>query len=803
MTKDLRFGWRMLWRNPGFTLMAAIALALGIGANTAIFSVVNAVILQRMPFEKPDRLVMVWERSPPTNLTSVNTNVVNPLNFLEWQARNHSYERIAAISAGRASLTGQGEPEVVPEMYVSNGFFEIMGVKPILGRWFTPEEHVRGSDQVAILSESLWRRGFAADPNVLGKTILADNTGVKIVGVMPMSFRFPQIRADVWEPMAIDRVQAAKNGRYLSTVARLRDGATIASAQADMNVLMPQLQRERPDFNAKWGITVVGLREQAIGNLRTPLLVLLGAVALVLLIACANVANLMLMRAAGRGREIAVRAALGAGAMRIARQLLIESTMLSAIGGALGLLIGLWAVKLLAAALPDTIAYANLKTIQIDATVFLFALLISFATGILFGLAPAIKAARTDVQQALKDGGRGFSSGRSFARSALVVAEVALSMILLIGAGLLIRSFARLASVDPGFDAPHVLSMNLAVWGRMKSDQQLVNFASQLLDRVRALPGVEAAGTTHFLPLGGLIPGTGFSRMDRPKPAPGEEPVTEVLCVMPGYFAAMGIPMERGRAFDQHDREGAPLTVVINHAAAQLLYPNENPIGKPLHVWWNHPDDPYEIVGVVGDVHQKSLDQEASPGVFLSMAQTPTSPLYLVARTHGDPKQLANAIQAQIHSMDRDMPITDVRTMDEYITGSVATARFNTVLLGGFAALALVLAAVGIFGVISYSVAQRTQEIGIRRALGADTAGVLRLVLTQAMGLTAAGIVAGIVGAFAVTRLLQTLLFQVTPTDAATFIGVSVVLSGVALLASYLPAHRAARVDPMIALRYE
>jgi putative ABC transport system permease protein len=345
--------------------------------------------------------------------------------------------------------------------------------------------------------------------------------------------------------------------------------------------------------------------------------------------------------------------------------------------------------------------------------------------------------------------------------------------------------------------------MNLAVAGRVKSDQALVDFASQLLDRVRALPGVEAAGTTHFLPLGGTIPGTDFSRADRPKPAPGEEPVTEVLCVMPGYFAAMGVPIERGRPFDRHDREGAPLTVVINHAAAQLLYPNEDPIGKPLNVWWNHPDQPYEIVGVVGDVHQKSLDQEASPGVFLALAQTPTSPLFVIARTHGDPRQLSNAIQAQIHSLDRDMPISDIKTMDEYVTGSVASARFNTVLLGGFAALALVLAAVGIFGVISYSVAQRTQEIGIRRALGADTAGVLRLVLGQAMGLTAAGVVAGIAGAFAVTRLLQSLLFEVTPTDAATFIGVSILLSAVALLASYLPARRAAKVDPMTALRYE
>jgi putative ABC transport system permease protein len=757
------------------------------------------VMLQRMRFENPDRLVMVWEASPRTG----KANVVNPINFLEWQARNHSFERIAAIFGGAASLTGEGEPEVAPEMVVSDGFFQIMGVKPMLGRWFTPEEDVRGNHHVAILSESLWRRRYGADPNILGKTILVDNVSEKIVGVMPAQFRFPQIRADLWEPMAIDRVQAMRNGRYLSTVARLRVGATLTNAQADMNVIASQLQNERPDFNSKWGITIIGLREQSIGNVRRPLLVLLGAVGLVLLIACANVANLMLMRAAGRGREIAVRSALGAGALRIARQLLVESTMLSAIGGALGLLIGVWAMRILSAALPDTIAYANLKTIQIDATVFLFTLAVSLGTGILFGLAPAIKAARTDVQTSLKDGGRGFSSGRSFARSALVVAEVALSMVLLISAGLLIKSFARLASVDPGFDAPHVLSMNLAVGGRFKTEPQMVEFARQVLDRIRALPGVEAAGTTHFLPLRGMGSATGFWRADQSAPEHGSEPVTEVACVMPGYFAAMGIPVQRGRVFDDRDRDSAPATVVLNRAAARLFYPNEDPVGKQLTVQWDHPDKPYEIIGVVGDIHQRSLDQDTKPGIFLAMAQAPTAPLVLVARAHGDPKRLAVALQAQIHSLDRDMPISDIKTMDEYVSESVAPARFNTVLLGGFAGLALVLAAVGIFGVISYSVAQRTQEIGIRRALGADTVSVLRLVLTQAMGLTAAGVIAGIAGAFAVTRLLQTLLFEVAPTDAATFIGVSIVLCAVAFLASYLPARRAAKVDPMIALRYE
>jgi putative ABC transport system permease protein len=794
MSKDIRFGWRMLWRNPGFTIMAAMVLALGIGANTAIFSVVNAVMLQRMPFENPDRLVMVWEKDPRGK-----PNVVNGANFQAWQARNHSFERIAAFIAGAASL-GDGEPEVVQEVYATVDYFPILGVKPLIGRWFEPGEDVVDHGDLVILSEGLWRRRYGADPNVLGKIIRVDNSPHKVIGVMPATFRFPQVQPELWEPRVIG---PNSPGRSLSVLARLRPGATISSAQADMNVIATQLQQERPDFDAKWGITIVGLREHAIGNVRTPLLVLLGAVGVVLLIACANVANLMLMRAASRGREVAVRAALGAGAMRIARQLLVESTMLSAIGGAVGLLIGVWAVKLLAAALPDTIAYANLKTIQIDATVFLFTLLVSLGTGILFGLAPAIKAARTDVQASLKDGGRGFSAGRSYARSALVVAEVALSMILLISAGLLIKSFSRLANVNPGFDAPHVLSMALAPWGRFKTETQLVEFVRQVLDRVRALPGVEAAGTTHFLPLSGMGSATGFWRADQAAPEHGSEPITEVACVMPGYFAAMGIPVQRGRVFDDRDREGAPATVVINRAAARLLYPGEDPVGKQLTVEWDHPDQPYEIVGVVGDIRQRSLDQDTRPGIFLSMAQAPTAPLVLVARAHGDPKRLTVAMQAQVHALDHDMPISDIKTMDEYISESVAPARFNTVLLGGFAGLALVLAAVGIFGVISYSVAQRTQEIGIRRALGADTVSVLRLVLTQAMGLTAAGVIAGIAGAFAVTRLLQTLLFEVAPTDAATFIGVSIVLCAVAFLASYLPARRAAKVDPMIALRYE
>jgi len=795
MGKDLRFGLRTLWKSPGFALMAILALGLGIGANTAIFSVVNAVMLQRMPYENPDRLVMVWEQSPRTS----KTNVANPTNFLDWRARNQSFDRLAALVQFDISLTGDGEPEVISNLAVSDGFFQILGVQPLLGRWFTPQEDTPGNDRVAILSEGLWRRRFGADPNILNRRMQINGREFPIVGVMPAGFRFPLTQADVWQPMAIDRAKTYE-GRYLSTVGRLHGNASVASAQADMNLIAAQLQKERPNFNSKWGITVVGLREQAIGDVRTPLLVLLGAVGLVLLIACANVANLLLMRAAGRGREMAIRAALGASAGRIARQLLMESSLLAVLGGALGLMIGIQAMHLLTLALPDTINYANLKTIHLDTTVFLFTAAISIATGILFGLAPALKAARADVQEALKDGGRSVTGARSVTRQALVVAEVALSMTLLIGAGLLIRSFARLARVNPGFDAQHVLSMQLSVAGRY-GGEKLVAFGQQMLERVRTLPGVEAAGTSHFLPLGRIIPGTGFFRADQPRPNHGEEPVTDVLVVMPGYFAAMSTPIVRGRVFDDQDRAGAPHRVVINRTLARQFFPNEDPIGKVLAIQWGK--WPYEIIGEVEDVHQQSLDKDVKAEVFLCNLQEPTGPVYLVARTHGDPRLLAKAIQAEIHSLDRDIPISDVKTMDEYVAAAVAAPRFNTILLGGFAALALLLAAVGIFGVISYSVAQRTQEIGIRRALGAGTGSVMRLVVAQGMGLAAIGIAIGLVGALAATRLLQTLLFGVTPTDPVTFGGVVVVLSAVAFVASYWPARRAARVDPMEALRHE
>ncbi len=792
---DVRYAFRTLLKSPGFTMMAAIALALGIGANTAIFSVVNAVLLHKLPFADADRLVMVWEKSPRTN----KANVVNATNFLRWQERNHSFERIAAFVQYDVSITGDGEPEVIPNLAVTNGFFEMLGVQPLIGRWFTAQEDTPGNDRVAILSEGLWRRRFGADPNILGRNIKIDNREMRIVGVMPGDFRFPQTRAELWQPLAIDRARVSR-GRSLSTLAKLRDGATISSAQADMNVIAAQLQKERPDFDSKWGSVVIGLREQAVGDVRRPLLLLLGAVGLVLLIACANVANLMLIRAAGRSREIAIRGALGASGGRIVRQLLVESVLLACFGGALGLLLGSEMIQVLAVALPDTINYANLKTIHLDTTVFLFAAGISLVTGVLFGLAPALKAMRTDIQKTLRDGGRGVAGSRSLTRQVLVVVEVALSMMLLIGAGLLIRSFARLASVDPGFDVQHVVSMQLSA-SNYATPEKYVGFVEQVLQRIRALPGVEAAGTSDFLPLGRVIPGTGFWRADQPRPNPGEEAVTDVLVVTPGYFAAMNIPLVRGRVFDENDRPNTPHLVVINQALAKQFFPNEDPVGKPLAVQWG--PQPYRIAGVVGDVHQRSLDKEIKAEVFISNLQEPTGPLYLVARTHGDPKSILKAMQAEIHSLDRDVAISDAKTMDQYISAQVAAPRFNAILLGGFAGLALLLAAVGIFGVISYSVTQRRQEIGIRRALGASAATVLRLVIVHGMALAAIGMAIGLAAAFAVTRLLESLLFGVTATDTVTFLSVAGLLGAVAFAASFWPAWRASRVDPAEALRYE
>jgi putative ABC transport system permease protein len=799
MLGELRHALRSLLASPGFTVVAIVALALGIGASTSIFSVVNAVLLKPLPFPDAERLVMVWEQTPRTG----KPNVANPINFLEWRSRNRSFERISAFIQTPVNLAGDADPEQVLGLIVTEGFFEILGGRPALGRTFRPEEDTAGNTRVVVLSHELWQRRWGGDPGVVGKKITLNTNTVEIVGVMPPAFRFPNTRAELWVPYGMDRARMQRTGRFLSTVARLRPGVSLDSARADMELIGAQLRAERPEFNAKWGTTVVGLREQSVGEIRTPLLVLFGAVGFVLLIACANVANLMLIRATRRQRELAVRTALGASRWRLARQLLVESVTLAAAGGALGAVAAVWATRALVAMIPDSMSVHNVTAVGVDRNVLLFAVLATFGTGILFGVTPAVKAGGVDLHDALKEGARGASAGGSRTRSLLVVVEVALSMILLVGAGLLIRSFTRLLEVNPGFEAGKVLTMRVSTGGRFSNGQQTSAFLEQVLDRVRAIPEVKAAGSIHFLPLTGLLSATGFWRADRPRPSPGDEPVTQTFVIAQGYFAALGIPLLGGRAFDPRDRAGAPPVTIVNRELANRYFPGEDPVGKRLHIQWGRPEENYEIVGVVGSIRHLGLEKSPEPALFLANLQEPNGFINLVIRTSGDPMRIAPAVKSEIRTIERDIPVSEVRTMEQYMARAVARPHFNVVLLGAFAGLALALASLGLFGVISYSVAQRTQEIGIRRALGAPDGRVIAMVVKQGMLLAFAGVAVGLAGALALTRFLETLLFEIKPTDAATFAAVAAVLTVVTLGACLVPALRAARVDPMTALRYE
>ena len=801
--KDLRFALRILWNSPGFSAVALLALVLGIGANTAMFSVVNAVLLRPLPFRDPGRLVMVWEASPRTG----QNNVANPQNVADWQTRNRSFEAMAAYVPFQQtmSLTGDGAPEEVPGNYATREFFSILGVQPILGRNFLPEEDVAGErNNIALISEGLWRRRYGADPGILGKKLVVRGTPVSVIGVLPASFRFPDVKADIWELVHLDP-QAPRRGRFLAPIARLRPGVSVAQAQADMHRIAAQLAAENPAFDTKWGASVVPMREQFTGELRTPLLVLLAAVGLVLLISCANVANLMLMRSSARQREMAIRTALGASRARIIRQLLAESILLGGVGGGLGLLAAIWAKDILLAMLPESMSVAKVNSVTIDHNVLAFTLLVSLCTGLLFGLLPAVRVSRPRLSEALKEGGRAASASlnRNRARAALVASEIAVALMLLIGAGLLIKSFFRYENVPPGFQPDRILSLRISLTSaRYPNLQQAGAGLSEILRRIEQVPGVKSAGSIQFPPLSGLRSATGFWVADEPAPKPGDEPVTDVSIVTPGYFGTMSIPLIRGRLFDQRDRAGAPQVVIISQALARQQFPRQDPIGRPLFVQWGR-KTPYQIVGVVGDVRQIGLDREPAPNVYFPDAQEPNGGGTLVIRTPADPMKLAPAIEQVIHAYDRDQAIADIQPLEAYLASSVARPRFQSVLIASFAGLALLLAAIGIFGVMSYSVAQRAHEIGIRVALGARSGQVLRLVVGQGLALALTGTAAGLAGAFALTRYLKSLLFEVSPTDPMTFIAVPLLLCAVALAASYIPARRATRLDPMVTLRFE
>jgi putative ABC transport system permease protein len=799
---DLRFAVRVLWKSPEFTGIALLALVLGIGANTAIFSVVNAVLLRPMPFQDPERLVVVWETSPRTN----KNNVANPQNFAEWRTLNRSFEAMAGYVPFQlsVSITGDGVPEDVPVNYITREFFPILGVQPAIGRNFLPEEDTSSDDNVALISDGLWRRRYGADRNIVGKKLIVRGKPTSVVGVLPPNFRFPEVKADVWLLSHIDAT-GQRRGRYLGAIARLKPGVNLSQAQADMKMIAAQLANENPAFDTNWGAAVVPIREQFTGTLRTPLLVLLGAVGLVLLIACANVANLMLMRSSARHREMAIRTSLGATRGRIVRQLLVESMLLGITGGALGLLFAVWAKDLLLAMLPESMSVAKVNSVTIDTNVLAFTVILSLSTGLFFGLLPALRASRPDLSDALKEGGRAISASlrRNQMRAALVAGEMAVALMLLIGAGLLIQSFIRLNNVSPGFQPDRILSMHIGLSSnRYANNQQIAAGLDDIVQRIQQVPGAASVGSIQWPPLSGLNSATGYWVTGRPVPKPGTEPVTGVSIVTPGYFSTMSIPLIRGRLFTAHDREGSPQVTIISQALAREHFPNRNPIGQRLFVQWGR-KTPYEIVGVVGDVKHDGLDQESMPRVYFPNAQEPQSVATLVIRTGENPMKLAPVIEQVIHAYDKDQAVSDIQPLDVFLTKSVARPRFQSVLLSSFAGLALLLAAIGIFGVMSYSVAQRTHEIGIRVALGAQRDQVLRLVVGQGLFLALIGTAAGLSGAFALTRYLRTLLFNVSPTDWVTFTVVPVILCGVALAASYFPGRRATQVDPMQALRHE
>ncbi|HYY56574.1 MAG TPA: ABC transporter permease [Pyrinomonadaceae bacterium] len=806
--QDLRYGLRTLSKTPGFTLAAVLALALGIGANSAIFSVANAVLLKPLPYSEPERLVMIWGDLFKPGLDEIGASAPE---FNDYREQGHVFESLACYTEGGFNLSGEGEPERISGAYVSADLFPLLGVGPTLGRTFAVEEDQPGRDQVVVLSHSLWQRRFAADRSIVGKTVGINGKSMTVVGVMPSAFQFPDREVEIWKPLALDaedRSEQSRGSHYLNVIARLKPGVSVEQAQAEIKGIAERIRQQHPDqYDNGFGAKIVSRHEQVVGPIRPVLLILLGTVGFVLLIACANVANLLFARAATREREMAIRTALGAGRWRIVRQLLTESLLLSLAGGAGGLLLALWGVDLLVALAPVDIP--RLSEVRLDGRVLGFTLLVSLLTGGLFGLAPALRLSKPDLQESLKDGARGAGEGfrRQRMRNLLVVSEVALSLVLLIGAGLMIRSFLQVQKISPGFNPDRVLTMRLSLpQSKYAEAKQQRAFFEQLTARVSALPGVESVGAVNFLPMSKSGNMWSFAIEGRGN-AVG--PNLHFRMISPDYFRTLSIPLDRGRQFTEQDREGAPPVAVINETMARTFFPGEDPLGKRIKLASMTSPFPWlAVVGVVGDVKHYGLDEETKPELYVSYLQPllpnfNVSSLFLAVRTTAEPAGLAAAVRREVAVLDKDQPVADIKTMEERLSESVAPRRFNMLLLAIFAALALILAAVGIYGVMSYSVTQRTHEIGVRMALGAQGSDVLRLVVGQGMILALAGVALGLLGAFALTRVMKTLLFNVSASDPLTFAGVAFVLSAVALLACLIPARRATRVDPMEALRYE
>jgi putative ABC transport system permease protein len=807
LLQDVRYGFRMLWKSPGVTMAAVVSLALGIGANTAIFSVVNSILLKSLPYAEPDRVVLLWGDSPSEGR---HRNQVSATDVDDWRRENRVFDDVSTFGDWSATFLGAGEPERVPGTQVGEGFFRVMRGTPILGRTFLPEEQEDGKDNVIVLGHGLWRRRFGGDPNVVGQTASLGGRPYTIVGVMPEDFRpLPPSLNDppgqFYRPVAEPHDETERGSRHLRAIGRLKPGVTLEQAQAEMSVIASRIERAHPDFNTDYGVRLVTLAEDTVGGLRAALLALFGAVVFVLLIACANVGNLLLARSSARRREFAVRAALGAGRARIVRQLLTESVLLALAGGAAGLLLALWGIGLVESL--GARVTPLLSGVRVDLGVLAFTGLVSVLAGVAFGLAPALQVSSPDLNETLKAGGRsGDGGGRGGRlRSALIVAEVALSLVLLAGAGLLVKSVVRLRAVDAGFNTSNLLTMNLALpSSRYRDGAAQASFFEGLTRQIESLPGVEAAGFTSVLPLSGNFDGRALVVEDKPVPR-GQETSVDLYVATPGYLRAMQIQLVDGRAFDEHDTADRAPVALVGETAARKLWPGQTPLGRRVRFPGSekNPQPWRTVVGVVRDVKQYGLDREDAMQLYLPEAQYPTSFMTMVVRSKSDTAALLGAVRREVGAADKELAVFNVATMEQLLADSVALRRFSMLLLGVFAAVAVALAGVGIYGVISYSVAQRTREIGVRVALGAQRRDVLRLVLGRGLGLVGAGIALGLAGALAVTHVISSLLFGVGARDPLTFAAVAALLAFVALLACLAPARRATKVDPMVALRYE
>jgi len=800
MLNDFRYALRQLIKAPSFTIVAILTLALGIGACTAIFSVVNVVLLQPLDYSKPHRIVNIRE----TNLPKFPEFSVSPPNYLDWQKQTKSYDYLAAYTGARINLTGNGEPQQLLGIKATGHYFDVYGIKPVVGRFLLPEEDAQGKNHVVVLSYGFWQRVFGGARDVVGRAVQLNGEPYQVVGVAPFGFGLTG-KIDAWLPMAFkpdETANDARGGHYINVAGRLKPGVTVAQARAELEVLASQLANQYPDSNKGWGILMMPIQDYTVRDVKPVLYTLLGAVGCVLLIACANLANLLLARATARSREISIRAALGAGRGRLIRQLLTESVVLAVCGGIAGVLLARWGLDALLALAPTSLP--RISEIHLDFGVLLFSLGLSVVTGLLFGIAPALLAARTDVNEALKQGTRGSTEGgaRGRLRSALVVTEVTFALVLLGGAGLLARSFMQLTHVDPGFVPENATLMRLSLPQKKyaEKDQQIA-FANALLERVKSLPGIQAAGITQSMPLVGDYVLT-FNIEGRPAIAPSDLPSTNYYAVTPDYFRAMGIRLVRGRVFTPQDDTKAPRVAIINETMAHQFFPNEDPIGKRINIT-NGPDTWREIIGIVADIKQYGLDKATSAQSYEPFAQVPFTSLNVVIRTKGSPAALLGALRPVVYAVDKDQPVGIIRPLEEIMADSIARQRFAMTLLTVFSGVALVIAAVGIYGVMAYNVVQRTGEFGIRMALGAQQRDVLRLVLAQGGKLIGLGLAIGLLATLGASRAMGSMLFNTSAYDPLTLMSITLLLGAVALVACFFPANRATKVNPIEALRTE